>query len=141
MVTKLHPLQAVGLGYVALGQSSATLSGGEAQRIKLASFISKGVTKEKVFFIFDEPTTGLHFHDINKLLAAFQMLISQGHTLLVVEHNLELIKCADHVIELGPEAGKNGGYLVGEGTPEEICALEASHTGHYLQAKLKEVAS
>ena len=141
LVTKLHPLQAVGLGYVALGQSSATLSGGEAQRIKLASFISKGVTKEKVFFIFDEPTTGLHFHDINKLLAAFQMLISQGHTLLVVEHNLELIKCADHVIELGPEAGKNGGHLVGEGTPEEICALAASHTGHYLQAKLKEVAS
>lgn len=141
LVTKLNPLQAVGLGYVALGQSSATLSGGEAQRIKLASFISKGVTKEKVFFIFDEPTTGLHFHDINKLLAAFQMLISQGHTLLVVEHNLELIKCADHVIELGPEAGKNGGHLVGEGTPEEICALAASHTGHYLQAKLKEVAS
>lgn len=141
LVTKLHPLQAVGLGYIALGQSSATLSGGEAQRIKLASFISKGVTKEKVFFIFDEPTTGLHFHDINKLLAAFQMLISQGHTLLVVEHNLELIKCADHVIELGPEAGKNGGHLVGEGTPEEICALAASHTGHYLQAKLKEVAS
>jgi excinuclease ABC subunit A len=141
LVTKLHPLQAVGLGYVALGQSSATLSGGEAQRIKLASFISKGVTKEKVLFIFDEPTTGLHFHDINKLLAAFQMLISQGHTLLVVEHNLELIKCADHVIELGPEAGKNGGHLVGEGTPEEICALAASHTGHYLQAKLKEVAS
>ena len=141
LVTKLHPLQAVGLGYVALGQSSATLSGGEAQRIKLASFISNGVTKEKVFFIFDEPTTGLHFHDINKLLAAFQMLISQGHTLLVVEHNLELIKCADHVIELGPEAGKNGGHLVGEGTPEEICALAASHTGHYLQAKLKEVAS
>lgn len=141
LVTKLHPLQAVGLGYVALGQSSATLSGGEAQRIKLASFISKGVTKEKVFFIFDEPTTGLHFHDINKLLAAFHMLISQGHTLLVVEHNLELIKCADHVIELGPEAGKNGGHLVGEGTPEEICALAASHTGHYLQAKLKEVAS
>ena len=141
LVTRLHPLQAVGLGYVALGQSSATLSGGEAQRIKLASFISKGVTKEKVFFIFDEPTTGLHFHDINKLLAAFQMLISQGHTLLVVEHNLELIKCADHVIELGPEAGKNGGHLVGEGTPEEICALAASHTGHYLQAKLKEVAS
>ena len=141
LVTKLHPLQAVGLGYVALGQSSATLSGGEAQRIKLASFISNGVTKEKVFFIFDEPTTGLHFHDINKLLAAFQMLISQGHTLLVVEHNLELIKCADHVIELGPEAGKNGGHLVGEGTPEEICGLAASHTGHYLQAKLKEVAS
>ena len=107
MVQKLKPLQAVGLGYVALGQPSTTLSGGEAQRIKLASFIGRGTTRDKIVFIFDEPTTGLHFHDINKLLLSFNALINQGHTVIVVEHNLELIKCADHIIDLGPEGGKN----------------------------------
>ena len=137
IIQKLQPLQDVGLGYVTLGQSSATLSGGEAQRIKLASFISQGTSKEKVLFIFDEPSTGLHFHDIQKLLTSFNALIDQGHTIVVVEHNLELIKCADHLIDLGPEAGDEGGYLVGQGTPEEIIKLPKSHTGKYLKDKLK----
>jgi excinuclease ABC subunit A len=136
IIQKLQPLQDVGLGYVTLGQSSATLSGGEAQRIKLASFISQGTTKEKVLFIFDEPTTGLHFHDIQKLIASFNALIERGHSIVVVEHNLELIKCADHLIDLGPEAGDQGGYLVGQGTPEYIARLENSHTGKYLSKKL-----
>ena len=136
IIQKLQPLQDVGLGYVTLGQSSATLSGGEAQRIKLASFISQGVTKEKVLFIFDEPTTGLHFHDIQKLIASFNALIERGHTIVVVEHNLDLIKCADHLIDLGPEAGDKGGYLVGQGTPEYIANLKDSHTGKYLIKKL-----
>lgn len=137
IIQKLQPLQDVGLGYVTLGQSSATLSGGEAQRIKLASFISQGTSKEKVLFIFDEPSTGLHFHDIQKLLTSFNALIDRGHTIVVVEHNLELIKCADHLIDLGPEAGDDGGYLVGQGTPEEIIKLPKSHTGKYLADKLK----
>lgn len=137
IIQKLQPLQDVGLGYVTLGQSSATLSGGEAQRIKLASFISQGTSKEKVLFIFDEPSTGLHFHDIQKLLTSFNALIDRGHTIVVVEHNLELIKCADHLIDLGPEAGDEGGYLVGQGTPEEIIKLPKSHTGKYLADKLK----
>lgn len=137
IIQKLQPLQDVGLGYVTLGQSSATLSGGEAQRIKLASFISQGTSKEKVLFIFDEPTTGLHFHDIQKLLTSFNALIERGHTIVVVEHNLELIKCADHLIDLGPEAGDEGGFLVGQGTPEEIAKLTKSHTGKYLAKKLK----
>ncbi|MDG1919589.1 MAG: excinuclease ABC subunit UvrA [Flavobacteriaceae bacterium] len=137
IIQKLQPLQDVGLGYVTLGQSSATLSGGEAQRIKLASFISQGSTKEKVLFIFDEPTTGLHFHDIQKLLTSFNALIDRGHTIVVVEHNLELIKCADHLIDLGPEAGDAGGYLIGQGTPEAIAKLPKSHTGKYLVEKLK----
>ena len=137
IIQNLQPLQDVGLGYVTLGQSSATLSGGEAQRIKLASFISQGSSKEKVLFIFDEPTTGLHFHDIQKLLTSFNALIDRGHTIVVVEHNLELIKCADHLIDLGPEAGDAGGYLVGQGTPEAIAKLPKSHTGKYLVEKLK----
>jgi len=137
IIQKLQPLQDVGLGYVTLGQSSATLSGGEAQRIKLASFISQGSSKEKVLFIFDEPTTGLHFHDIQKLLTSFNALIDRGHTIVVVEHNLELIKCADHLIDLGPGAGDAGGYLVGQGTPEAIAKLPKSHTGKYLVEKLK----
>ena len=137
IIQKLQPLQDVGLGYVTLGQSSATLSGGEAQRIKLASFISQGTSKEKVLFIFDEPTTGLHFHDIQKLLTSFEALIRRGHSIVVVEHNLDLIKCADHLIDLGPEAGDEGGYLVGQGTPEEINKIKKSHTGRYLAQKLK----
>ena len=136
MVQKLKPLQAVGLGYVALGQPSTTLSGGEAQRIKLASFIGRGTTRDKIVFIFDEPTTGLHFHDINKLLLSFNALIDQGHTVIVVEHNLELIKCADHIIDLGPEGGKNGGQLVAMGTPEKVAAVSSSITAEYLSKKL-----
>ena len=133
---KLKPLQDVGLGYVTLGQSSSTLSGGEAQRIKLASFLGKGNDKDKALFIFDEPTTGLHFHDIQKLLKSFNALIEKGHSIIVVEHNLELIKCADHVIDLGPTGGKTGGYLVATGTPEEIIKINASETGPYLKDKL-----
>lgn len=133
---KLQPLQDVGLGYVQLGQSSSTLSGGEAQRIKLASFLVKGASKEKALFVFDEPTTGLHFHDIKKLLASFDALIDNGHSILVVEHNLDLIKCADWIIDLGPEGGENGGQLLAEGTPEEIAKNKKSITGNYLKNKL-----
>ncbi len=133
---KLQPLQDVGLGYVTLGQSSSTLSGGEAQRIKLASFLGKGSNKEKALFIFDEPTTGLHFHDILKLLKSFNALIENGHSIIVVEHNLELIKCADYIIDLGPEGGENGGQIVATGTPEEIISTPSSITGNYLKEKL-----
>jgi excinuclease ABC subunit A len=133
---KLQPLQDVGLGYVTLGQSSSTLSGGEAQRIKLASFLGKGNTKETALFIFDEPTTGLHFHDIKKLLKSFNALIEKGHSIIVVEHNLELIKCADYIIDLGPTGGEYGGNLVAFGTPEEIVKIKASETGNYLKEKL-----
>ena len=133
---KLQPLQDVGLGYVQLGQSSSTLSGGEAQRIKLASFLVKGASKEKALFVFDEPTTGLHFHDIKKLLASFDALIENGHSILVVEHNLDLIKCADWIIDLGPEGGENGGQLLAEGTPEEVAKNKNSITGKYLKNKL-----
>jgi excinuclease ABC subunit A len=133
---KLQPLKDVGLGYVQLGQSSSTLSGGEAQRIKLASFLVKGATKEKALFVFDEPTTGLHFHDIKKLLASFDALIDKGHSILVIEHNLDLIKCADWIIDLGPEGGENGGQLLAEGTPEEIIKNKKSLTGKYLKEKL-----
>ena len=137
LAKKLGALQQVGLGYVTLGQSSATLSGGEAQRIKLASFIGKGEQRDKILFIFDEPTTGLHFHDINKLLTSFEALIDNGHSLLVVEHNMDLIKCADHVIDLGPEGGDKGGTLVGQGTPEQIVKIKQSYTGQYLKEKIK----
>jgi len=133
---KLQPLQDVGLGYVQLGQSSSTLSGGEAQRIKLASFLVKGSTKEKALFVFDEPTTGLHFHDIKKLLASFDALIDKGHSIIVIEHNLDLIKCADWIIDLGPEGGENGGHLLAVGTPEEIVKNKKSITGKYLKEKL-----
>jgi excinuclease ABC subunit A len=136
IVSKLKPLQDVGLGYVQLGQSSSTLSGGEAQRIKLASFLVKGNTKDKALFIFDEPTTGLHFHDIKKLLASFYALLDKGHTVIVVEHNLDLIKCADHIIDLGPEGGINGGTVVAQGTPEEIANANNSFTAEYLKEKL-----
>ena len=136
IVQKLQPLQDVGLGYVQLGQSSSTLSGGEAQRIKLASFLVKGTTKDKALFVFDEPTTGLHFHDIKKLLASFDALIDKGHSIIVIEHNLDLIKCADHIIDLGPEGGENGGKILAIGTPEEIVKNKASVTGKYLKSKL-----
>lgn len=133
---KLQPLQDVGLGYVQLGQSSSTLSGGEAQRIKLASFLVKGTTKDKVLFVFDEPTTGLHFHDIQKLLASFEALLEKGHSIIVIEHNLDLIKCADYIIDIGPEGGDNGGNLVAFGTPEQVAKDKKSVTGKYLISKL-----
>ncbi len=133
---KLQPLQDVGLGYVTLGQSSSTLSGGEAQRIKLATFLGKGSKSDNALFIFDEPTTGLHFHDIQKLLKSFRALIAKGHSIIVIEHNIDLIKCADHIIDLGPEGGKQGGKLVAYGSPEKIAANEASVTGKYLVEKL-----
>ncbi|HET8886975.1 MAG TPA: excinuclease ABC subunit UvrA [Salinimicrobium sp.] len=136
IVTKLQPLQDVGLGYVQLGQSSSTLSGGEAQRIKLASFLVKGTTSEKTLFIFDEPTTGLHFHDINKLLKSFNALISKGHSVIVIEHNMDLVKCADHVVDLGLKGGENGGYVIAEGTPEEVAKNKKSFTAEYLKEKL-----
>lgn len=136
IAAKLQPLQDVGLGYVQLGQSSSTLSGGEAQRIKLASFLVKGTSKEKTVFIFDEPTTGLHFHDIKKLLASFYALLEKGHTVIVVEHNQDLIKCADYIIDLGPEGGENGGQIVAEGTPEEVIQSKKSFTAAYLKEKL-----
>lgn len=134
---KIQPLQDVGLGYVALGQSSSTLSGGEAQRVKLATFLGKGAVKERALFIFDEPTTGLHFHDIQKLLQSFQALIEKGHSIIVIEHNLDMIKCADYVIDIGPDGGKNGGNVVATGTPEEIVKNKKSITGFYLKEKLK----
>ncbi len=136
IVQKLQPLQDVGLGYVQLGQSSSTLSGGEAQRIKLASFLVKGSTKEKALFVFDEPTTGLHFHDIKKLLTSFDTLLDKGHSIIVIEHNIDLIKCADYIIDLGPEGGENGGQLLAVGTPEEIVKNKQSITGKYLKPKL-----
>lgn len=137
IATRLQPLQDVGLGYVQLGQSSSTLSGGEAQRIKLASFLLAGSTREKVLFVFDEPTTGLHFHDINKLLTAFNALIDKGHSILVIEHNLDLIKCADYIVDIGPEGGEKGGQLIAFGTPEEVAACKESSTGQFLKHKLK----
>ncbi len=133
---RLKPLQDVGLGYVQLGQSSSTLSGGEAQRIKLASFLVKGNTKDKALFIFDEPTTGLHFHDIKKLLASFNALIDKGHSIVVIEHNIDLIKCADYIIDLGKEGGKNGGNLIFEGLPEELIQEKHSFTAKYLKEKI-----
>ncbi len=138
IVAKLAPLQQVGLGYVHLGQSSSTLSGGEAQRIKLASFLSKGKNADATLFIFDEPTTGLHFHDINKLLKSFNALIDNGHSIICIEHNADIIKCADWVIDLGPEGGENGGKLIFSGTPEGLVNCEKSYTGHYLKEKLPQ---
>lgn len=137
IVQKLKPLQDVGLGYVQLGQASSTLSGGEAQRIKLASFLVKGSNSDKTLFIFDEPTTGLHFHDIKKLLDSFNALIGKGHSIVVIEHNMELIKCADYIIDLGPEGGKHGGQVIGQGLPEELVLNEKSYTGKYLKEKLE----
>jgi excinuclease ABC subunit A len=136
VVEKMKPLADVGLGYIKLGQASSTLSGGESQRVKLASFLGKEASHDATFFIFDEPTTGLHFHDINKLLDAFQALIEKGHTLLVIEHNLEIIKSADWLIDLGKEGGDKGGYIVAEGTPEELSQREESYTAYHLKQKL-----
>ena len=136
IIKKLKPLQDVGLGYIKLGQSSSTLSGGENQRVKLAYYLSQEKQKPTLF-IFDEPTTGLHFHDIKTLLKAFQALIQKGHTIVIIEHNMDVIKCADHVIDLGPEGGDAGGYLVCAGTPEEVAQCPTSYTGKYLREKLQ----
>jgi excinuclease ABC subunit A len=133
---KLKVMQNVGLGYIKLGQSSNALSGGESQRIKLAFFLLKEDNQEPTLFIFDEPTTGLHFHDIRKLLKSFNALVDNGHSVIVIEHNPEVIKCADRVIDLGPEGGEEGGYLIFEGTPEELVKCENSHTGKYLKSKI-----
>lgn len=136
IVKKLLPLQDVGLGYIKLGQSSSTLSGGENQRVKLAFYLSQEKA-DPTLFIFDEPTTGLHFHDIRKLLDAFDALIRRGHSIVIIEHNMDVIKCADYVIDLGPEGGDKGGNIVAVGTPEEVAACGASYTGQFLKEKLK----
>lgn len=136
IVKKIKPLQDVGLGYVKLGQSSSTLSGGESQRVKLASFLAKE-KDEPTLFIFDEPTTGLHFHDIKKLLGSFNALLSRSHSILIIEHNMEIIKTGDWIIDLGPEGGEQGGFVVYEGTPEQSVTCSTSYTGHYLKEKLK----
>ena len=136
IVDRIMPLQQVGLGYVKLGQSSSTLSGGESQRVKLASFLTKERTTERLIFIFDEPTTGLHFHDIKRLMESFSALISRGHTIVIIEHNMEVVKCADHIIDIGPEGGDRGGQLVACGTPEEVAQCESSYTGQFLREKL-----
>ncbi|MBP5515193.1 MAG: excinuclease ABC subunit UvrA [Bacteroidaceae bacterium] len=137
IVNRLKPLQDVGLGYIKLGQSSSTLSGGENQRVKLAYYLGQE-KHEPTMFIFDEPTTGLHFHDIKKLLSAFDGLLSHGHTIIIIEHNLDVIKCADHIIDLGPEGGERGGHLVVQGTPEQVVACEESYTGKFLKEKLQD---
>jgi len=131
LVKAIQPLSSVGLGYIKLGQSSDTLSGGEAQRVKLASFLGKGKGNGKILFIFDEPTTGLHFHDIKKLLNSFHALIEQGHSIIVIEHNMEVIRSADWVIDLGPEAGDSGGDIIYAGIPGEIKKIKKSHTGKF----------
>jgi excinuclease ABC subunit A len=133
---KLRPLSDVGLGYVKMGQSSSTLSGGESQRVKLAYFLSQEKGIGHILFIFDEPTTGLHFHDINKLLKSLNALVDHGHSVLLIEHNQEVIKCADWVIDLGPEGGEEGGYVIFEGKPEDLALEKSSYTGSYLAGKL-----
>ncbi len=137
IVEKLQPLQDVGLGYLRMGQPSSTLSGGEAQRIKLAFFLAKGSSEKPTLFLFDEPTTGLHFHDISKLMKAFDALLDKGHSLVVVEHNMEVIKCADWIIDLGPEGGDEGGNIVFQGLPEKLVLQPGSYTGRFLQEKIK----
>jgi excinuclease ABC subunit A len=139
IISRLKPLQDVGLGYVRLGQSSNTLSGGEAQRVKLASFLDRGASKssERIMFIFDEPSTGLHFHDIKKLLSAISALINKGHTVIIIEHNMEIIKSADWIIDLGPEGGETGGNIVFAGVPEDMVKLKNSHTAFYLKQKFQ----
>jgi excinuclease ABC subunit A len=135
IVERLGALQSVGLGYVRLGQSSSTLSGGESQRVKLASFLLKDSSEGRTMFIFDEPTTGLHFHDINKLLASLNALIAKGHTVVIIEHNPDVIRCADWVIDLGPEGGAEGGRVVFEGTPAELEKCPESYTGRFLAVR------
>lgn len=135
IIRRLKPLQEVGIGYVKLGQSSSTLSGGESQRVKLASFLANE-KPEPTIFVFDEPTTGLHFHDIKTLLTALNALISKGHSVIIIEHNLEVIKCADHIIDIGPEGGEKGGNIVFEGTPEELVNCDCSYTGKFLKGKI-----
>jgi excinuclease ABC subunit A len=130
-------LSDVGLGYLKLGQASSTLSGGEAQRVKLAFFLAKGNSEETTLFIFDEPTTGLHFHDISHLLTAFNALIERGHSIIVIEHNLDVVNACDWVIDLGPEGGEQGGHLLFEGTPENLTKCKESYTGKYLKEKNK----
>jgi excinuclease ABC subunit A len=137
IIAKLSYLQDVGLGYLKMGQPSQTLSGGESQRVKLAFFLSQGDAKQNILFIFDEPTTGLHFHDINKLYSAFNQLIEKGNSIIVIEHNPEIIKCADWIIDLGPDGGEAGGHIVCEGTPEDIVKCKKSYTGKVLTEKLK----
>ena len=135
IVNRLKPLEDVGLGYIKLGQNSSTLSGGENQRVKLAYFIGQE-KQDPTLFIFDEPTTGLHFHDIKRLLHAFNALIERGHTILIIEHNMEIIKCADHIIDMGPDGGDRGGEVVVVGTPEDVAACQKSITGKFLKEKL-----
>ncbi len=137
IVEKIQPLEEVGLGYLRLGQPSNTLSGGEAQRVKLAFFLSKGAGNDPTLFIFDEPTTGLHIHDISKLLHALNALIEKGHSIVVIEHNLEIVKSADWITDLGPEGGEQGGELVFAGLPEDLISCKDSHTGHYLKMALR----
>jgi excinuclease ABC subunit A len=136
ITARLKPLADVGLGYVRLGQSSSTLSGGESQRVKLAYYLSQEKSDARMLFIFDEPTTGLHFHDINKLMKSLNALVDHGHSVLLIEHNVEVIKCSDWIIDLGPEGGENGGYLVFEGTPEQLVQCRKSYTAAYLKHKL-----
>ncbi|MBP5314378.1 MAG: ATP-binding cassette domain-containing protein, partial [Muribaculaceae bacterium] len=139
ILRRLRPLKDVGLGYIKLGQTSATLSGGENQRVKLAYYLAQEHYNEPMLFIFDEPTTGLHFHDILTLLASFNRLIQSGHSVIIIEHNLDVIKCADYVIDLGPEGGDAGGSLVVAGTPEEVVTCEESLTGKFLKEKLQTI--
>ena len=138
IVSKIKPLVDVGLGYLKVGQPSSTMSGGEAQRIKLASFLAKGNKSTPTLFIFDEPTTGLHFYDIEKLLKAFDALLHLGHTIIVIEHNMEIIKCADHIIDLGPEGGEKGGNILFEGTPEKLTALKKNETARFLRKAMSK---
>ena len=126
----------MGLGYIKLGQNSSTLSGGENQRVKLAYYLMGESLTGRSMFIFDEPTTGLHFHDIRRLMESLNRLVEQGHTVVIIEHNMDVIKCADHVIDIGPEGGEAGGNVVATGTPEQIAACPDSYTGRYLKAKL-----
>jgi excinuclease ABC subunit A len=132
----MQPLQDVGLGYLKLGQSSSSLSGGEAQRVKLAYFLGQGEAQQHALFIFDEPTTGLHFHDINVLYNSLNRLIERGNSVIVIEHNLEILKCADWIIDLGPEGGNEGGHIVFEGVPEDIVKCNNSYTGQFLKGKV-----
>ena len=136
IAAKIQALVDVGLGYLALGQPSSTMSGGEAQRIKLASFLSKGNNTHPTLFIFDEPTTGLHFYDIEKLLISFNALIELGHSIIVIEHNIEVMKCADHIIDLGPEGGIKGGNVLFEGTPEQLVQMRNNDTARFLKKAL-----